>query len=419
MARPSERLKSLSGRFGSTELIELIGFGGMAAVYKAKDVETGKLYAVKVLDKSNAAKTQIDRFVREARIGSMLTDPNCVSVHGSGEENGCHYMVMDLVDGGDLKDFLQEKGGRLSWKKAAKMTASIAEALAHSHSKSIIHRDLKPANVFLTKNGKVCLGDFGLALIMGEGPHREEDSRKGIQVLVGTPAYMAPEQFRRPNGVDLRADLYALGIILYELLCGQRPFLGDNVKELQAEHERKEAPYLSKQVEDLPPILIELVDRLLAKKPDWRYESASLVAQDLKGIVAGTLKELTEDESPSQSSSGTYFDKVPAEEQSRVGQVSTSRNKAVPQEKTQNKNVFAIVGVILVLCVAVSLFMIFGRGSEETEAQYKSLCDRAKIAMTAEKFKEAEQLYSQAVKLFPSRQEAKTGLLKAVEAQDE
>ncbi|MDF1661546.1 MAG: protein kinase [Planctomycetota bacterium] len=419
MARPSERLKALSGRFGSTELIELIGYGGMAAVYKAKDVETGRFFAVKVLDKASAGANQIQRFVREARIGSMLTDKNCVSVHGSGEENGCHYMIMDLVEGGDLKDFLKEKGGRLSWKKAAKITASIAEALAHSHSKSIIHRDLKPANVFLTANGRVCLGDFGLALIMGEGPHREEDGRVGIQVVVGTPAYMAPEQFRRPNGVDPRTDIYALGIVLYELLCGERPFLSDNVKELQKEHERKEAPFLSKKVEDLPTLLIELVDRLIAKKPDWRYESAELVAKDLQGIVAGTLKELTEDESPTQSNSGTYYENLPPKDQSRVGQASTARNQAVESNNPRDNKTLKVIGVTLILCLAVFITLYIATGTSKNDEQYKALCQQAKTAMQAEKFKDAEDLYSKAIKLFPSRQEAKTGLIKAVEAQDD
>lgn len=419
MARPSERLKSLSGRFGSTELIELIGYGGMAAVYKGKDVETGRFFAVKVLDKTGAKPNQIQRFVREARIGSMLTDKNCVSVHGSGEENGCHYMIMDLVDGGDLKDFLQENGGRLSWRKAAKITASIAEALAHSHSKSIIHRDLKPANVFLTKNGRVCLGDFGLALIMGEGPHVEENSRVGIQVVVGTPAYMAPEQFRRPNGVDPRTDIYALGIVLYELLCGERPFLSDNVKAIQVEHERKEPPFLSKKVEDLPPILIELVDRLIAKKPDWRYESAALVAKDLQGIVAGTLKELTEDESPAQSSSGVHFQNVSPKNQTRVGQASTARNQVVESKNSGNNTNIKVIAITLVICVAVFISIYIATGSSGNDEQYKSLCQRAKIAMKAEKFKDAEDLYTKAIKLFPSRQEAKTGLIKAVEAQDD
>jgi serine/threonine protein kinase len=417
MAPPSERLKSLSGRYGPTELIELIGNGGMAAVYRAKHVESGKEFAVKIFDHENNSANSLDRFKREARIGAMLSHKACITVHGHGERDGTHYMVMDLVDGGDLKEKLKAEGGQLKWEVAAKYGADIAEALAFSHSKQIIHRDVKPANILLRKDGRVCLGDFGLALILGEGPHIEENRSDGIQILIGTPAYMAPEQFRRPNGVDRRADLYALGILLYELIAGERPFLGSNVKALQKEHQRMEAPFLSKRAKGLPRLLIELVDRLIAKKPDWRYESAEAVARDLRGIAAGSLNELTDDEIPTQSDSSQGFPILQVEEQSRV--ITTSGHDPVLDGEAnhtgQSKILLKVlIGVLIVLFVGV----LFMRGLSRHEKRYAELCEKAEIALEAKNYDRADKLYTDALRLFPRREKALRGLEQILQARD-
>jgi eukaryotic-like serine/threonine-protein kinase len=416
MGRPTERVKALTGRFGSVELVELIGVGGMAVVYSAKHIKSGGKFAVKVLDKENASGNQIDRFIREARIGSLIEHKSCISVYESGEKSGYRYMTMDLIDGGDLKEKLKAEGARLPWEKTAAIAAAIAEALAYSHSKQIVHRDVKPANIFMTKAGKVCLGDFGLALILGEGPHREEDGRTGISIIVGTPAYMAPEQFRRPNGVDRRVDLYSLGVIIYELLCGERPFVGDSVKILQKEHERREPPALKNKVKGIPPLLNELVERLLAKKPDWRYESADAVANDLRGIVAGTLKVLTDDEIPSRSESAEFVHPQ-SKQKSRII-AAPAQNKASDndlKQKLKNAGVFKIAAVTLVVC-AMGFGMLFLMSPPSKEHRYQNLCDQAKIALEAKDFSKAYELYFKASRIFPKGEEAIHGFQAVTDA---
>jgi tRNA A-37 threonylcarbamoyl transferase component Bud32 len=259
----------LASRFPQLEILELLGQGGMGAVYKARQPKLDRLVAVKILppewDKDPAFA---ERFAREAKALARLTHPHIVAVHDFGETDGLYYLIMEYVDGANLRHVLQE--GRLKPSEALGIVPQICDALQYAHEEGVVHRDIKPENILLDSKGRVKIADFGLAKLLNRP--RAAFTLTGSQQVMGTLDYMAPEQRLRPQEVDHRADIYSLGVVFYEMLTGELP-LG-----------RFEPPSHKARVDAR---LDEIVFRALEREPHRRYQRASHVKSDVQSIAAG------------------------------------------------------------------------------------------------------------------------------------
>lgn len=259
----------MTGRkIGPFRLESQLGVGGMGIVYLATYEETGQKVAVKVLTPAlSADRKLLARFEREMKILRKLRHRNIVRYFGGGKSAGQHFYAMEVMDGGSLESVLEKKG-RLSWEQTIDVALQIAKGLEHAHHHGIIHRDLKPANVFLSKDGKIKLGDFGIAR------DTEATALTAAGKTVGTYAYMAPEQIVGKPPVSGRTDLYALGCVMFQMLTGRIPFEADTPAEMLFKHIEDEPPRVSSEAIDCPVWLEEIVDRLLAKAPEDRFYDA-------------------------------------------------------------------------------------------------------------------------------------------------
>jgi len=226
-------------RLGPYEVVTQIGSGGMGEVYRARDTRLGRDVAIKVLPAEFAEDAErLRRFEREAKATAALSHPNILDVHDVGTFEGIPCLVEELLEGESLKERLER--GALAVPEAVRIAVEVARGLAAAHGKGIIHRDLKPANVFLTADGRVKVLDFGLAKLVGPVPLGEADTLTHAPTgatefgrVLGTVAYMAPEQ-ARGTPVDQRADVFAFGVVLYEMVAGERPFRGETATDTVA-----------------------------------------------------------------------------------------------------------------------------------------------------------------------------------------
>ena len=259
----------LAGRFPQLEILELIGHGGMGAVYKARQPGLDRLVALKILDPDRVRDSAFaERFGREARALARLSHPHVVGIHDFGEAEGLYYFIMEYVDGASLREVMQ--AGRLSPNDALALVPQICGALQFAHETGVVHRDIKPENILLDRSGGVKIADFGLAKLL-EPDRADGVSLTGSGEVMGTPAYMAPEQIEHPLDVDHRADIYAVGVVFYEMLTGELP-LG------------RFDPPSSKVRMDIR--LDRVVLRALEKEPIRRYQLASDVTADLELLDA-------------------------------------------------------------------------------------------------------------------------------------
>ncbi len=272
-------------RLGPYEIVAPLGAGGMGEVYRAHDARLGRDVAVKVLPDELASPDRMARFEREARAVASLNHPSIVTLHSIEEADGTRFITMELVDGRTLADLVTPGG--LPAARVLDLAIPLADALAAAHAKGVVHRDLKPANVMVTGDGRVKVLDFGLAKrAPGSDPqHTAASSPLSMPgELFGTVPYMAPEQLFGEH-VDARTDVYALGVVAFELLTGRRPFLGHTFFEVTAAIVRGEAPSLESVRADAPPDLARIVDRCLALQPRDRYETAADVADALRAVA--------------------------------------------------------------------------------------------------------------------------------------
>jgi hypothetical protein len=278
-------------RLGPYEVVASIGAGGMGEVYRARDTRLNRDIAIKVLPASFASDSERrERFEREAQAIAALSHPNIVAVHDTGTHDGQIYLVMELLQGETLRDRL--KGGPLPARKAIEIGVQIARGLAAAHARNLVHRDLKPENVFLLADGHVKILDFGLARAVGTGTGASETVRVVTDpgTVMGTVGYMAPEQVRG-QAIDQRADLFALGAVLFEMLTGQRAFRRDTPAETMTAILNDDPPAPGAGRAGLSPALDQIVAHALEKNPNERFQSARDVAfalESLSGSGAST-----------------------------------------------------------------------------------------------------------------------------------
>lgn len=277
-------------RLGPYEVIAPIGHGAMGEVFRARDTRLGREVALKVLPLSaHGDAERFQRFEREARAAGALNHPNVVVLYDVGSQDGAPYLVTELLEGETLRGRLQR--GPLSPRHAVEIAVQIARGLGAAHEKGIVHRDLKPENVFLTSGGHAKILDFGLAKLLGpdspaSGGENGPEAQTGSDVVVGTVGYMAPEQVRG-EGVDGRADVFAAGACLYEMLSGRRAFIAGSAAETMTAIVREEPPDLSSIRRGVVPQLERIVRRCLEKQKAARFQSAwdlAFALESLSGI---------------------------------------------------------------------------------------------------------------------------------------
>jgi serine/threonine protein kinase len=263
----------LAGRLPQLEILELIGQGGMGAVYKARQTKLDRLVAVKILPPEVARDPAFaERFMREARSLARLNHSNIVTVYDFGEVDGLYFICMEYVDGKNVRQLLE--ADQFQPAQALKIVPQVCDALQYAHDEGIVHRDIKPENILLDKKGRVKIADFGLAKLVGMTPHSL--TLTGSREVMGTLYYMAPEQMNRSHPVDHRADLYSLGVVFYEMLTGELPM-------------GRFAPPSHKSPIDaqLDPIVM----RALSREPEQRYQDALAIKHDVENVAGGGSAE--------------------------------------------------------------------------------------------------------------------------------
>jgi predicted Ser/Thr protein kinase len=275
-------LAELAPLFPQLEILEIIGKGGMGAVYKARQKELDRIIALKILPPTmGEAAGFAERFSREAKALAKLNHPGIVTIHEFGRANGLFYFVMEFVDGLNLRQLLARE--RISPREALTIVPAICDALQFAHDHGIVHRDIKPANILLDRRGRVKVADFGLAKLIGDGEPNAAAGQdfSGPELTaaggaLGTPSYMAPEQTQRPEEVDHRADIYALGVVFYELLTGELPgtAIGPPSRRVQIDVR-----------------LDNVVLRAMEKDPAFRYQRAEEVKTAVEALTNASATE--------------------------------------------------------------------------------------------------------------------------------
>jgi eukaryotic-like serine/threonine-protein kinase len=276
--QPVEVPRVFSDRY---ELTHLIARGGMAEVYRARDRLLDRPVALKVLfPELSVDRAFVERFRREAQAAAKLSHPNIVPVFDWGEDAGSYFIVMEFVDGRPLSAVLRETGP-LEPARAAGITTQVAAALASAHRHGVVHRDIKPGNVLITNDGQVKVTDFGIARAVNT-----EESLTQTGAVMGTATYFSPEQ-AEGIGVDARSDIYSLGVVLFEMLTGRPPFLGDTPVSVASKHVRDVPPMPRELLETVPVELEAVVMKAMAKQPEQRYQSAEEFRADLVRYLEG------------------------------------------------------------------------------------------------------------------------------------
>jgi serine/threonine protein kinase len=303
------------------EVLESLGIGGMGAVYKARHRIMDRFVALKVVSKRLIANPRaVERFRREVRAAAQLTHPNIVTAYDAEQAGDTHFLVMELVEGVSLDRLIAEHG-LLSPDKATAYIRQAAQGLQHAHSRGMVHRDIKPQNLMLTPDGQIKILDFGLARFVRETAATAEPDASSASasttdnarvetltqagVMMGTPDFMSPEQANNPSAADIRADIYSLGCTFYTLLAGRAPFHAETVASKFTAHQARAPQPLSALRQDVPPALLAILDRMLAKRPDERYQTPAEVLtalNSLSDVETAPVVNLSLDKKPSLSS---------------------------------------------------------------------------------------------------------------------
>ena len=346
------------------EILEIIGSGGMAVVYKARCHRLNRLVAIKVLKDENLQDEDFRRrFHAEGQAVAMLSHPNIVSVYDVSTAGDADYIVMELIDGITLKQYMERKGV-LNWKETLHFAIQIAKALEHAHSRGLVHRDIKPHNVMVLKNGSVKVADFGIAQVMTKSDTMTKEA-------LGSVHYISPEQ-AKGGRVDHRSDLYSLGVVMYEMIAGRPPFDGDTPVSVAIQHINGGAEKPSVFNPNIPEGLEQIIMRSMAHDLADRYATATAMLYDMdelrKDPAALFVYQRGERNTGSltageeNSKGGTTADRVVKKTSGKDPSANTvAKRKAVPQEEVEERSrvtVIAIVACSIVALLAILVCMV-------------------------------------------------------------
>ena len=279
-------LRTLNGRY---RLLERIGSGGMAAVYRAQDLKLGRFVAIKMLHESLTSDAGfLLRFQREAHSAANLTHPNIVTVHDIGQEGHRHYIVLEYIEGDTLKQVIREssgEGGFMPISRVLELTIQICHGIGYAHRANLIHCDMKPQNVLVTRDDRVKVADFGIARAISEASQHLADSQ-----VWGTPHYFSPEQ-AAGEAPTAASDVYAIGVILFEMLTGRLPFIADSPTAIALKHLQEPPPSVIEFNPGVPRQLDDIVQKLLAKEPTARYSTAGQLGRILSAYRERSLAD--------------------------------------------------------------------------------------------------------------------------------
>ncbi|MBS7298725.1 MAG: protein kinase [Eubacteriales bacterium] len=322
----------LDGRY---EILEVIGVGGMATVYKARCKILNRFVAIKVLkDSLNNDEECLKRFLSESRSTAKLSHHNIVGIYDVGEESGMNYIVMELVDGITLKEYISMKGV-LDWKEASHIAVQIGLALQCAHENNIVHRDIKPHNILITKDNTIKVADFGIARAV------TSDTMVTGKETMGSVRYISPEQ-ARGGYVDGRSDIYSLGVVLYEMLTGKVPFDGENPVSI-AMMKLNEAPISCRMLSpDIPYKIEEITMRAISKEQHLRYQSAIDMVSDLNSVV----------------------EEIALEDESETHYIGRRNSK---KKKESNRRRIIAVAVVIAILMGIGVYSFMRRGVKQVE----------------------------------------------------
>ena len=374
------------------EIIEKIGSGGMATVYKAKCHVLNRYVAIKILrDEFTTDEEFVKRFEVEAQSAASITHPNIVSVYDVGVDGNLHYIVMELIKGKTLKEIILEEKGPLPWKWSVNIAIQIASALEIAHKNHIIHRDIKPHNIIITEDGVAKVTDFGIAKAVSNS------TITAFGTTIGSVHYFSPEH-ARGGFTDEKSDLYSLGVVMYEMLTGKVPFDADTPVSVALKHMQEE-PIAPKNVNPNIPIAVnDIIMKALKKDTNLRYQNATAMLLDLKRA----LKE------PSGNfvDNNEYGEEFPTQRISTIGieEEATPRATQTKTKKKENKFIMfikkhkvlsSIVGLILLFVIALSATILISNLTRPKEVQIPNLVgktvDEAKQILEENKIKYVEE----------------------------
>ena len=349
--------KMLDNRY---EILEVIGTGGMAVVYKARCHRLNRLVAIKILRDDLAKDAEFRRrFHDESQAVAMLSHPNIMAVYDVSRSSDVEYIVMELIDGITLKQYMQKKGAPLNWREALHFITQIMKALSHAHSRGIIHRDIKPQNIMVLRDGSVKVADFGIARLASAAQNTL------TQEALGSVHYISPEQ-ARGDRTDARSDIYSAGVVLYEMLTGRLPFEGESAVSVAIQH-LSSVPLAPREIDpDIPEALELICMKAMCANLEKRYPSADAMLEDLEkfrknnsvdlGYIRADLEE-PEDHEPTQA--------IP------TAAIQAARKERTPaEEKKRDKKLIAIVvgGFAAALLVVFLLFKFVFSGINNNPA---------------------------------------------------
>ncbi len=376
--------KLIGGRY---EIISLVGSGGMADVYNAVDNRLSRQVAIKVLkEEYSSDKNFVMKFRAEAQSAAGLSHPNIVNVYDVGEDEGLHYIVMELVEGITLKKFIERKG-RLELKEAIGIAIQIAQGMEAAHTNHIIHRDIKPQNIIISKEGKVKVTDFGIA-------KAATSNTIAAGQAVGSVHYISPEQARGGYS-DEKSDIYSLGITLYEMISGKMPFAADNTVSVALLHINEEAVPLRELDPEIPASIEKIVQKCMQKKPERRYLTATELITDLRKAVSEPegdyvdFNQAVVTDSPTINISGEELETIKkgrynTDKNSRMNETIRKREpreiREIPEDeeevmdpKVEKLILFGGIAAIIILAIVVIVllmkgFNLFSKGGEDSSS---------------------------------------------------
>jgi serine/threonine-protein kinase len=340
------------------QVTHLIARGGMAIVYRAQDTLLNRAVALKILyPELSEDPLFVERFRREAQAAANLSHPNIVPVFDWGEDGGTYFIVMELVDGTSLAEMLRG-GATLTPARSAQIVAQVAAALGYAHRSGVVHRDVKPGNILITRDGQVKVTDFGIAQAVSSEDHLAEEGS-----VMGTATYFSPEQ-AEGAAVDGRSDVYSLGIVLYEMLVGRPPFIGDTPVEVSSQHVRSTVPPLSQFSSSVPPELEAIVMEALSKSPSNRYQSADELRVDLIRFSEGQPVHAAMRDTAFFGADATRAVAAVAGERTRSVPIMTGPRTDVRRRRSRSYS--GAILVLVILLIAVGAYAFFAHDKTTT-----------------------------------------------------